>query len=84
MAVLTKCLPVGFTPHQDAITSMGNDMVNDCCRYKPSVRFALHAQRILSEIRLAYPLPLTAVATLSSGGSVGVEELVLVTVSAVG
>ncbi len=45
---------------------MRNDVVNDCCCYKPSVRFALHAQRILMEICLAYPLPLTAVATLGA------------------
>ena len=62
---------------------MGNDVVNDCCCYKPSVCFALHAQWILSEIRLAYPLPLTAVATLGGGRSVGVEELVQVTIAVI-
>lgn len=58
-------------------------MVNNCSRYKPSVRFALHAQWILPKIRFAYPLPLTAVATLCSGGTFGMEGLVLVTVAVV-
>ncbi len=80
MAMLTKCLPIGFAPHQDTVTSMGNDMVNDCCSYKPAVCHALHAQWILAEICLAYPLPLTAVATLGGGWSVRVQGLVLFTV----
>ena len=63
---------------------MGNDMVNNCCRHEPAVSHTLHTQRILSEIRFAYPLPLAAVATLGGGWSIGVEGLVLVTVSAVG
>ena len=62
---------------------MGNDMVNDCCFYKPAVCHALHAQRILSEIRLAYPLPLTAVATFGGGWSVGVQGLVQVTIAVI-
>ena len=62
---------------------MRNDVVNDCCCYKPAVCHALHTQRILTEVCLAYPLPLTAVATLSGGWSVRVQGLVLVTVAIV-
>lgn len=83
MTSLTKCLPVGFTPHQDTITSMRNDVVNNGCRHKPAVCHALHAQRILAEVCLAYPLPLTAVSTLGGGWAVGVEGLVLVTIAVV-
>lgn len=59
-------------------------MVDNCCRHKPAVCHALHTQWILAEIRLAYPLPFTAVTTLCSRWSVGMEGLVLVTVAGVG
>ena len=59
---------------------MGNDMVNDRCRHKPSISFALHAQGVLAEICFAYPLPLTAVTTLGCGWSVWMQRLVLCTV----
>lgn len=62
---------------------MGNDVIDNSSRHKPSVRFTLHTQRILIEIRLAYPLPLTTVATLGGGGAVGMEGLVFITVACV-
>ena len=66
MTELTKRLPVGVAPHQVLVTSVRNDVVNDRCGHELALRQTLHAQRMLPQVRLAYPLPLAAVATLCS------------------
>lgn len=60
----TQRLPVGVAPHQVVITTMRNDMVNDCCGHILALRQTLHTQRMLPQVRLADTLPLAAVATL--------------------
>ena len=77
---LAKRLPVRVAPHQDTITSMRNDVVNDCRRHEPAVSHALHTYWILAEVCLAHSLPLTAVSTLCGGWPVGVQGLMLCTV----
>ena len=84
MARLAKSLPVAFIPHQMRITTVRNDMVDYSCCCEPSPCHTLHAQRMLPQVRLAEPLPLAAVATLSGRRSVRVKKLVLLAVLALG
>ena len=84
MAGLAKSLPVAFLPHQMRITTVRNDMVDYSCCCEPSPCHTLHAQRMLPQVRLAEPLPLAAVATLSGRRSVRVKKLVLLAVLALG
>ena len=84
VAGLAKSLPVAFIPHQMRITTMRNDMVNHGRCREPSMCFAPHTQRMLPQVRLAEPLPLAAVATLSGRRSVRVKKLVLLAVLALG
>ena len=84
MAGLAKSLPVAFIPHQMRITTVRNDMVDYSCCCEPSPCHTLHAQRMLPQVRLAEPLPLAAVATLSGRRSVRVKKLVLLAVLALG
>ena len=81
---LTKRLPVRITPHQVVVTTVRNDMVNDCCGHILALRQTLHAQRVLPQVRLADTLPLAAVATLGGGRSVRVQGLVFVAVRTLG
>ena len=64
MTRFTKCLPVVITPHKVIITTVWNYVVNHRCRNVSSLCHTLHTQRVLTEISLAYSLPLAAVATL--------------------
>ena len=52
------------------------------CR-EPSMCFAPHTQWMLSQVRLAEPLPLAAVSTLSGRRSVWVQWLMLCTVQTI-
>ena len=84
MARLAKSLPVAVIPHQMRITTVRTDMVDYSCCCEPSPCHTLHAQRMLPQVRLAEPLPLAAVATLSGRRSVRVKKLVLLAVLALG
>ena len=83
MAGLAKSLPVAFIPHQMRITTVRNDMVDHSCCCEPSPCHTLHAQRMLPQVRLAEPLPLAAVSTLSGRRSVWVQWLMLCTVQTI-
>lgn len=83
MAGLAKSLPVVFIPHQMRITTVRNDMVDHGrCVNRPCA-LQTHTQRMPAEVRLAEPLPLAAVSTLSGRRSVWVQWLMLCTVQTV-
>ena len=63
---------------------MRNYVVNHRCRNVSSFRHTLHTQRMLTEISLAYSLPLAAVATLGGGRAIRVQRLVFVAVRTLG
>ena len=83
VAGLAKSLPVAFVPHQMRITTVRNDMVDHGRCREPSLCLAPHTQRMLPQVRLAEPLPLAAVATLSGRRSVWVQGLMLCTIQTV-
>lgn len=64
MTRLTKCLPVIQIPHQIIITTMRNDVVNDCCRNIQSFLHTAYTHWVLTEVLFTQLSPLAVVATL--------------------
>lgn len=74
MARLTQRLPVFLVPEQLLITSMGNDVVNNCGRHDLTLLLATDTQRVGSKESFPGSLPTSVVAFLLCGLGVMVVE----------
>jgi hypothetical protein len=81
MTPLAKGLIIILIPHQSLVTSMRNYMIHNRSLHIPSVSHAPHTQRMLAEISSSHHTPTTIITTALCRRSVGVEWLVLFTVS---
>lgn len=81
VAGFTQRLPVLLIPEELRITSMGNDVVNNCCWHSLSLALAANTQRVGGKKQFPCPLPSAVVAFFLGGlGIVCVERCVFLTV----
>ena len=66
MAVFAQGLPVAFIPEEVFISTVGEDMVNNCGRHEFAIALALYAQGISFQVSLPGRPPSGVITTIRS------------------